>query len=150
MNFCIIHLGLSPEEKLHGVKYIIESFVGCIKEMVLSAGKAASDLLPIKPLIATKHDNVQEGCIDKYGLFSNHLRVRKCILITLNTNSRCKTEDNICFKGSLCINHYNQLSCDCFGTLYEGEYCDIYGITFIYSFKTCAACTSLMYILYNL
>lgn len=61
--------GLSPEEKLHGVKYIIESFVGCIKEMVLSAGKAASDLLPIKPLIATKHDNVQEGCIDKYGLF---------------------------------------------------------------------------------
>lgn len=75
MNFCIIHLGLSPEEKLHGVKYIIESFVGCIKEMVLSAGKAASDLLPIKPLIATKHDNVQEGCIDKYGLFSNHLRV---------------------------------------------------------------------------
>lgn len=61
--------GLSPEEKLHGVKYIIESFVGCIKEMVLSAGKAASDLLPIKPLIATKHDNVQEGCIDKYDLF---------------------------------------------------------------------------------
>ncbi|XP_050531839.1 axotactin isoform X2 [Daktulosphaira vitifoliae] len=98
--------GLSPEEKLHGVKYIIESFVGCIKEMVLSAGKAASDLLPIKPLIATKHDNVQEGCIDK-----------------------CQTEDNICFKGSLCINHYNQLSCDCFGTLYEGEYCDIYAST---------------------
>ena len=57
--------GLSPEEKLHGVKYIIESFVGCIKDMVLSAGKAASDLLPIKPLIATKHDNVQEGCINK-------------------------------------------------------------------------------------
>lgn len=56
---------MSPEEKLHGVKYIIESFVGCIKEMILSAGKAASDLLPIKPLIATKHDNVQEGCIDK-------------------------------------------------------------------------------------
>jgi len=54
-----------------------------------------------------------------------------CTLITLNTNSRCKTEDNICFKGSLCINHYNQLSCDCFGTLYEGEYCDIYGIIFI-------------------
>lgn len=57
--------GLSPEEKLHGVKYIIESFVGCIKDMVLSAGKAASDLLPIKPLIATKHDNVDEGCINK-------------------------------------------------------------------------------------
>lgn len=65
-----IFIGLSPEEKLHGVKYIIESFVGCIKEMILSAGKAASDLLPIKPLIATKHDNVLEGCIDKYDLIN--------------------------------------------------------------------------------
>lgn len=62
---CLVVSGLSPEEKLHGVKYIIESFVGCIKDMVLSAGKAASDLLPIEPLIATKHDNVQEGCINK-------------------------------------------------------------------------------------
>lgn len=51
-----------------------------------------------------------------------------------NSNSRCKTEDNICFKGSLCINHYNQLSCDCFGTLYEGEYCDIYGNKSVYSY----------------
>jgi hypothetical protein len=57
--------GLSPEEKLHGVKYIIESFVGCIKDVVLSAGKSASELLPIKPLVATKHENVREGCIDK-------------------------------------------------------------------------------------
>ncbi|XP_075225876.1 axotactin isoform X2 [Lycorma delicatula] len=100
--------GLSPEEKLHGVKYIIESFVGCIKDMVLSAGKAASDLLPIKPLIATKHDNVQEGCINK-----------------------CRTRENLCFVGSMCINHYNQLSCDCFGTRYEGELCDIYTATIL-------------------
>ena len=57
--------GLSSEERLHGVKYIIESFVGCIRDMVLSSGKSASDLLPIQPLIATKHENVQEGCIDK-------------------------------------------------------------------------------------
>jgi len=57
--------GLSPEEKLHGVKYIIESFVGCIKDVVLSAGKAALELLPIKPLIASKHENVREGCVDK-------------------------------------------------------------------------------------
>lgn len=57
--------GLSPEEKLHGVKYIIESFVGCIRDVVLSAGRNVSDLTPITPLIATKHDNVQEGCIDK-------------------------------------------------------------------------------------
>lgn len=133
----IIFIGLSPEEKLHGVKYIIESFVGCIKEMVLSAGKAASDLLPIKPLIATKHDNVQEGCIDKcvvifsltlYLLLIKLIKYHIIIIFNyFNFNSRCKTEDNICFKGSLCINHYNQLSCDCFGTLYEGEYCDIYG-----------------------
>ena len=58
-------LGLSSEERLHGVKYIIESFVGCIRDMVLSSGKSASDLLPIQPLIATKHENVKEGCIDK-------------------------------------------------------------------------------------
>ncbi|XP_014284802.1 axotactin isoform X2 [Halyomorpha halys] len=100
--------GLSPEEKLHGVKYIIESFVGCIKDVVLSAGKSVSDLRPIKPLIATKHDNVQEGCIDK-----------------------CRTRENLCFVGSKCINHYNHLSCDCFGTQYEGELCDIYTATIL-------------------
>uniref|UniRef100_A0A1B6DJE8 Laminin G domain-containing protein n=1 Tax=Clastoptera arizonana TaxID=38151 RepID=A0A1B6DJE8_9HEMI len=100
--------GLSPEEKLHGVKYIIESFVGCIKDVVLSAGKAASDLLPIKPLVATKHQEVQEGCIDK-----------------------CHTRENFCFEGSRCINHYNELSCDCFGTCYEGELCDIYTATIL-------------------
>ena len=61
--------GLSSEERLHGVKYIIESFVGCIRDMVLSSGKSASDLLPIRPLIATKHENVKEGCIDKWVSF---------------------------------------------------------------------------------
>lgn len=60
-----VFAGLSSEERLHGVKYIIESFVGCIRDMVLSSGKSASDLLPIRPLIATKHENVKEGCIDK-------------------------------------------------------------------------------------
>lgn len=99
----IFSLGLSSEEKLHGVKYIIESFVGCIKDVILSTGKSASDLLPITPLIATKHENVQEGCVNK-----------------------CNTYENLCFKGSRCINHYNMLTCDCFGTLYEGEFCDIY------------------------
>ncbi|XP_047111390.1 neurexin-4 isoform X1 [Schistocerca piceifrons] len=98
--------GLSSEEKLHGVKYIIESFVGCIQDMILSAGKAASDLLPIKPLIATKHENVVESCINK-----------------------CKTRENLCFFGSQCVNHYNTLTCDCFGTKYEGEQCDIYTAT---------------------
>lgn len=52
------------------------------------------------------------------AVYTNYLIIICC---------RCQTEDNICFKGSLCINHYNQLSCDCFGTLYEDEYCDIYG-----------------------
>ncbi|XP_073968823.1 axotactin isoform X3 [Rhodnius prolixus] len=100
--------GLSPEEKLHGVKYIIESFVGCIRDVVLSAGRNVSDLTPITPLIATKHDNVQEGCIDK-----------------------CRTRENLCFVGSMCINHYNHLTCDCFGTHYEGEQCDIYTATIL-------------------
>nr|CAD7256084.1 unnamed protein product [Timema shepardi] len=100
--------GLSPEEKLHGVKYIIESFVGCIKDMVLSAGKAASDLLPIRPLIATKHENIVEGCIDK-----------------------CRTSENLCFVGSRCVNHYNGLTCDCFGRKYEGEQCDTYTATIL-------------------
>ncbi|KAM3960760.1 axotactin [Aphomia sociella] len=98
--------GLSSEEKLHGVKYIIESFVGCISDMVLSSGKAASDLLPIVPLIATKHENVKEGCIDK-----------------------CKTTENLCFEGSRCINEYNGYRCDCFGTLYEEQLCDVYTAT---------------------
>lgn len=95
--------GLSSEEKLHGVKYIIESFVGCIRNVVLSSGKAASDLLPITPLVATKHENVYEGCSDK-----------------------CHSRHNLCFVGSRCINHYYGISCDCFGTHYEGEHCDIY------------------------
>ena len=95
--------GLSSEEKLHGVKYIIESFVGCIKNIVLSSGKAASDLLPIAPLVASKHENVEEGCLNK-----------------------CHTRKNLCFVGSKCVNHYHEISCDCFGTKYEGEQCDIY------------------------
>ncbi|KAI5645545.1 laminin G domain-containing protein [Phthorimaea operculella] len=98
--------GLSSEEKLHGVKYIIESFVGCISDMVLSSGKAASDLLPIVPLIATKHENVKEGCIDK-----------------------CRTMENLCFEGSRCINEYNGYRCDCFGTMYEEHLCDVYTAT---------------------
>lgn len=98
--------GLSSEEKLHGVKYIIESFVGCISDMVLSSGKAASDLLPIVPLIATKHENVKEGCIDK-----------------------CRTTENLCFEGSRCVNEYNGYRCDCFGTLYEEQLCDVYTAT---------------------
>lgn len=68
-RFNFVSTGLSSEERLHGVKYIIESFVGCIRDMVLSSGKSASDLLPIRPLIATKHENVKEGCIDKYVSF---------------------------------------------------------------------------------
>lgn len=100
--------GLSSEEKLHGVKYIIESFVGCISDMVLGSGKAASDLLPIVPLIATKHENVKEGCIDK-----------------------CKTMENLCFEGSRCINEYNGYRCDCFGTLYEEQLCDVYTATIL-------------------
>ncbi|KAJ8683559.1 hypothetical protein QAD02_019351 [Eretmocerus hayati] len=98
--------GLSSEERLHGVKYIIESFVGCIRDMVLSYGKSASDLIPITPLIATKHENVKEGCVDK-----------------------CRTRENLCFQGSKCVNHYNSLTCDCFGTKYEGERCDVYTAT---------------------
>lgn len=94
---------MSSEEKLHGVKYIIESFVGCIRNIVLKTGKAASDLLPISPLIATKHENVVEGCRNK-----------------------CQSRENLCFVGSRCINHFSSISCDCFGTRYEGEQCDIY------------------------
>lgn len=71
--------------------------------MVLSSGKAASDLLPIVPLVATKHENVNEGCSDM-----------------------CDSRQNLCFVGSRCINHYSGISCDCFGTHYEGEHCDIY------------------------
>ncbi|XP_076275482.1 axotactin isoform X2 [Rhynchophorus ferrugineus] len=100
--------GLSSEERLHGVKYIIESFVGCIRDVVLSTGKSASDLLQISPLIATKHENVQEGCINK-----------------------CASNDNLCFKGSRCVNHYYAITCDCFGTNYEGEFCDIYTATIL-------------------
>nr|AAD29408.1 AXO [Drosophila melanogaster] len=90
--------GLSSEEKLHGVKYITESFVGCIRNVVLSSGKAASDLLPIAPLVATKHENVNEGCSDM-----------------------CESRHNLCFVGSRCINRYGGTSCVCFGTHYEGE-----------------------------
>lgn len=77
--------------------------MGCIRNVVLSSGKSASDLLNIAPLIATKHENVQEGCTDK-----------------------CVTHENLCFVGSRCINHYYTLTCDCFGTQYEGEHCDVY------------------------
>lgn len=77
-------LGLSSEERLHGVKYIIESFVGCIRDMVLSSGKSASDLLPIQPLIATKHENVREGCIDKWVIIFNSLEERYVLFYNIH------------------------------------------------------------------
>lgn len=109
----VFFAGLSSEEKLHGVKYIIESFVGCIRNVTLSSGKSASDLLPITPLVATKHENVNEGCDNK--CYSRH--------------------QNLCFYGSRCINHYNDISCDCFGLKYEGEHCDIYSKFLIFFIK---------------
>lgn len=127
-RFIFISTGLSSEERLHGVKYIIESFVGCIRDMVLSSGKSASDLLPIRPLIATKHENVKEGCIDKYVFFLKKERKE-----SMRNNSttwifqfRCRTRENLCFVPDQCVNHYNSLTCDCFGTNYEGERCDVY------------------------
>ena len=39
---------------------------------------------------------------------------------------RCRIRHNLCFEGSRCVNHYSHYTCDCFGTLYEGEHCDIY------------------------
>lgn len=110
MNENNVLAGLSSEEKLHGVKYIIESFVGCIRNITLSSGKSASDLLPITPLVATKHENVNEGCDNK--CYSRY--------------------QNLCFYGSRCINHYNDISCDCFGLKYEGEHCDIYSKCFLF------------------
>lgn len=77
--------------------------------MVLSSGKAASDLLPVVPLIATKHENVKEGCIDK-----------------------CRTVENLCFEGSRCVNEYNAYRCDCFGTMYEEQLCDVYSKSYVF------------------
>lgn len=108
------------------MKYIIESFVGCISDMELSSGKAASDLLPIVPLIATKHENVKEGCIDK-----------------------CRTMENLCFEGSRCINEYNGYRCDCFGTLYEEQLCDVYS-TYLFIIVYYLQLIKCLYIICNL
>ncbi|XP_059474027.1 axotactin isoform X2 [Neocloeon triangulifer] len=98
--------GLSPEERLHGVKYIIGSFVGCIKDISLISGEDPAYMEPVTPLVANKHDHVMHGCQDK-----------------------CRTKHNLCFEGSSCVNHYSHYTCDCFGTPYEGEHCDIYKAT---------------------
>jgi len=57
--------GLSPEERLHGVKYIIGSFVGCIKDISLMSGEDPAYLQAVTPLVANKHDHVTHGCQDK-------------------------------------------------------------------------------------
>lgn len=57
--------GLSPEERLHGVKYIIGSFVGCIQDVALMSGEDAAYLAAVTPLVATKHDHVINGCQDR-------------------------------------------------------------------------------------
>ncbi|XP_065333627.1 axotactin isoform X4 [Cloeon dipterum] len=98
--------GLSPEEKLHGVKYIIGSFVGCIKDISLESGEDAAYLARVSPLVATKFEHITHGCQDK-----------------------CLAKHNLCFEGSQCINHYSHYTCDCFGTQYEGEHCDVYTAT---------------------
>jgi hypothetical protein len=58
-------LGLSPEERVHGVKYIISSFIGCIRDVTLKAGPEVTSLQPLKPLVSSKHENIEEGCLDK-------------------------------------------------------------------------------------
>lgn len=58
-------------------------------------------------------------------IFSRHI-IMAIVFHVFNLFRRCNAETNLCFFGSKCINHYSESSCDCFGTPYEGELCDIY------------------------
>jgi len=77
--------------------YLFEHFIGCLKNVQLKSGP---QLTNVKPLRASNHRGIIEGCVDK-----------------------CKTE-NRCRNGGKCINHYDRTYCNCFGTKHEGHSCD--------------------------
>ncbi|KAK4045709.1 hypothetical protein OUZ56_033583 [Daphnia magna] len=78
--------------------YLFEHFVGCLRNVQLKSG---SDLSIVKPLKASAHRDIVEGCVDK-----------------------CKAGENRCRHGGQCLNRYHSTACDCFGTKYEGDSCD--------------------------
>ena len=46
--------------------------------------------------------------------------------VELGCMNQCEV-GNQCVHGGQCINHYTHTTCDCFGTRYEGQFCEKQG-----------------------
>uniref|UniRef100_A0A0L8FVR8 EGF-like domain-containing protein n=2 Tax=Octopus bimaculoides TaxID=37653 RepID=A0A0L8FVR8_OCTBM len=77
------------------------SFIGCLKDLMYENSDGDYIHVPIET-----SQNVTEGC-----------------------HHQCDEEENPCQHNSTCINHYDHVTCECFGTDYEGELCEKEGVT---------------------
>ncbi|XP_036355728.1 contactin-associated protein-like 4 [Octopus sinensis] len=77
------------------------SFIGCLKDLMYENSDGDYIHVPIEA-----SQNVTEGC-----------------------HHQCDEEENPCQHNSTCINHYDHVTCECFGTDYEGELCEKEGVT---------------------
>lgn len=86
--------GLNPNDTIWARQYGYEQFIGCLGDISLRVNGT-----DVAKRMTYSHAQIRHGCID-----------------------RCYTDD-LCLHGSLCVNHYHSISCDCFGTHHEGRVC---------------------------
>lgn len=82
------------------VDFEYESFIGCMKD--LKYENSAGKYVGVK---IDKQQNVTRGC-----------------------QNTCN-EENPCQYNSTCVNHYYYVTCECFGTDLEGQFCEKEGVT---------------------
>lgn len=80
--------------------FIYESFIGCMKDLKFE--NSAGKYVAVK---INTQQNMTQGC-----------------------QNMCYTESP-CQYNSTCINHYYYVTCECFGTDYEGQFCEKEGVT---------------------
>ena len=69
------------------------------------------------------------GCIDDIRLAKNGVAYRMTILHQVDLLEGCQdmcVSKNPCAHGQ-CINEYHRATCDCIGTGYRGQFCEIKG-----------------------
>ncbi|KAI8495819.1 hypothetical protein Bbelb_262350 [Branchiostoma belcheri] len=96
-----VYLGGLPDghDHRHHVLSRYSQFVGCMRNVQFLVDGSNRTLTPVRQA------DVQNTCID-----------------------RCQNND-VCRHGGACVNEYYRITCDCYGTGYEGQFCEKSEIT---------------------
>ncbi|XP_078700655.1 axotactin-like isoform X2 [Branchiostoma floridae x Branchiostoma belcheri] len=96
-----VYLGGLPDghDHRHHVLSRYSQFVGCMRNVQFLVDGSNRTLTPVRQV------DVQNTCID-----------------------RCQNND-VCRHGGACVNEYYRITCDCYGTGYEGQFCEKSEIT---------------------